>query len=62
MKKILIDSSFLYALYNPADGNYQKSQQFSSQFQGLVIVPDVILTEVAFLFRRAGGFQAVATF
>ena len=62
MKQILIDSGFLYSLYNPADSNYQRSQAFASTFQGATVIPDIILTETAFLFRRTGGFRAVATF
>jgi hypothetical protein len=59
---ILIDSSFLYAAYSSDDKNHVKAQEFAFESLESFIVPDVVLPEVTFLFRRRGGVVAVAKF
>jgi predicted nucleic acid-binding protein len=60
--KVLVDSSFLYVLYNRNDPKHQAAQQVARVSAQVFVIPDVVLTEVAFLFRRAGGVMAVARF
>src|SRR5947207_7796081 len=62
MDKLLVDSSYLYALYSPGDNNYPLSQAFAATNATVSLIPDVVLPEVAFLFKRAGGVPAVAMF
>ena len=62
MDRVLVDSSYLYALYSPSDNNYQLSQAFAATNAAVALIPDVVLPEVAFLFKRAGGVPAVAMF
>jgi predicted nucleic acid-binding protein len=61
-EKILIDSSFLYALHSPSDKNYQQAHSFAGSGNFEAVISEVILTEVSFLFRRIGGSPAVALF
>jgi len=62
MTTILIDSGFLVAIFNKADHNHDSASRFASENTILGVVPDVVLTEVAYLLRRDGGMQAVDTF
>jgi uncharacterized protein len=59
---MLVDSSFLYALFNPKEPDYAACRQIVGRSENWLIVPDVILPEVAFLFRRLGGERAVGVF
>jgi len=62
MIDVLVDSSFLYALYaHETKGHIDAVKALASQ-EYTVIVPEVTLSEVTFLFRRSGGMPAVATF
>jgi uncharacterized protein len=60
--KILVDSSFLYALYSRDDNHHETVIAVAELYHAQFIIPYVVLTEVAFLFRRAGGAPAVARF
>jgi uncharacterized protein len=60
--KILVDSSFLFALYNIADIHNKKANTITEFYAGQFIIPYVVLTESAYLFRRAGGTSAVRQF
>lgn len=62
MDELLIDSSFLYALFNQDDRNHARALQFASQNTANLYVPDVTLPEVTFLIARDGGVQSVAAF
>lgn len=62
LSKVLVDSSFLYALYNLEEKNHQKAAAFVRAGQYNYLVCDVVLPEVCFLFNRFGGEQAVVTF
>ncbi len=59
---VLVDSSFLYALYDEDDRGYQAAVHWTYHANPTFIIPDVVLTEVAFLFRRAGGTLGVVKF
>jgi len=59
---LLIDSGFLYALFD-TDDRYHKAVTTVAETQGgAAIVPDVTLVEVMFLARRAGGTAAAIQF
>jgi len=60
--RTLIDSSFLFALYNQHDENYEKSQALAINYKGFFVIPDVTLPEVTFLFARQGKTPAVIKF
>jgi hypothetical protein len=60
--KALIDSSFLYVLYNSREPDYQKVIDFLKREPLTAIIPDVVLPEVTFLFHRFGGEPAVIAF
>jgi uncharacterized protein len=60
--KVLIDSSFLYVLYNGSEPDYQKVINFLKRESITPIIPDIILPEVTFLFNRFGGEPAVIAF
>jgi uncharacterized protein len=59
---ILVDSSFLYALYDYRNKDYGDAIAVADLYQQSFIIPYIVLTEVAYLFRRKGGIPAVATF
>lgn len=60
MTDILVDSSFLYALYGTKDQKHRIALEFSEQLTASPQIPDVVLTEVTFLLHRGGGIPAVA--
>jgi uncharacterized protein len=60
--KALVDSSFLYAAYSKGDTNHQVAINFLVTTDLALIVPDVILPEVAFLFLRDVGQHGVEQF
>lgn len=61
--QILIDSSFLFALFHHRDKNHLQAVQLFSNLQtGIPFVPDVVLPEVSFLFVRDVGYHAVGQF
>jgi predicted nucleic acid-binding protein len=62
MTDILVDSSFVYALYSTNDKKHPEALEFSEGTASHPLVSDVVLPEVAFLFHRAGGIPAVAAF
>ncbi len=60
--RLLIDTSFLYALYNGNDEDHQKALQFALLIKTPSLVPDVILPEITFLFLRDVGYHAIPPF
>lgn len=58
----LIDSSFLYSLYNADDPEHKRVLKSLQRNTGQRIVPDVVLPEVTFLFNRFGGQPATTSF
>jgi predicted nucleic acid-binding protein len=59
---LLIDSGFLYALFDHDDRYHPAVATVADIENSTTIVPDVVLVEVAFLTRRAGGISAVVHF
>jgi uncharacterized protein len=59
---ILIDTTYLYALYYVGDSKHQAAEQFAQQLKSRVIVPAVVLPEVAFLFLRDTGYFGLQRF
>ena len=59
---VLIDSSFLYALYQKDDRQHQSALAVTSIPAVQFIIPIVVLPETAFLFNRNGGLPAVTGF
>jgi hypothetical protein len=58
----LLDSSFLYALFRKDDPDHQAVRRaFASQNINFIL-PQIVLTEAAWLFNRAGGASLAATF
>jgi predicted nucleic acid-binding protein len=62
IKRILLDSSYLFSLLYPQDKNHDISLSYSKGFRGEFILTYVVLTETAFLFNRQGGMRGVALF
>jgi predicted nucleic acid-binding protein len=61
-KKILVDSGFLFALYAVNNVNHSSAKSVSETLIADFLVPEVVLTETAFLFNRLGGVPAVTSF
>ncbi|MBX3084396.1 MAG: PIN domain-containing protein [Anaerolineae bacterium] len=62
LNPILIDSSFLYELHNPKTFFRTQVAQFVQVEKRPRIVPDVVLTEGAYLIRQRIGQHAVIRF
>jgi predicted nucleic acid-binding protein len=63
MSKItLVDTSFLYALYNAKDARHGKAVSFSLGKGHRICVPDVVLPEISFLFDRDIGADGTTKF
>jgi predicted nucleic acid-binding protein len=62
MTTILLDTSFVVALNNPKDKNHVVSVQFFSGKSNIYLLPEVVLTEAAFLLGKAGGLPASLQF
>lgn len=61
--RILVDSSFLFTLYNQSDEKYELAQAFAAKSrESLFLIPDVILPEETFLFARHSKTPAVIQF
>lgn len=58
----LIDSGFLRTLYDPIHRDYAASLAALELGKVEPIIPYIVLTEAAFLFRRDGGVPAVVRF
>ncbi len=59
---VLVDSNALYSLFTVSDPDHQKIIALFQQSEINFIVPQVVLTEAAFLFNRYGGMRVVAGF
>lgn len=58
----LIDSSFLYAMYNERETHHQQGADFLLSQKISPIIPDVVVSEVMFLLNRSGGQRAAVAF
>ncbi|MBC8099117.1 MAG: PIN domain-containing protein [Armatimonadetes bacterium] len=57
----IADSSFLYSLYNPTATQHQACLQVAIQYTHIMI-PDVTLTEVLYLYQKIHGVRVAAKF
>ena len=62
MATILLDTSFIVALNNPRDKNQSPAKGFFSGQRHVYLLPEVVLTETAYLLNRAGGLPASLRF
>ncbi len=62
MATILLDTSFVVALNNPKDKNHVVARDFFTGQRHVYLLPDVVLTEAAFLLGKAGGLPASLRF
>jgi len=62
LPKVIVDSSFLYALFRKADPDHQAVRTVFETVKAEFIIPQVVLTEAAWLFNRAGGMPLVSVF
>lgn len=58
----LIDSGFLGAVFNPEDTDHQACLRVLQKPNTEFYIPEVTLSEVAFLINAHGGHEAVAEF
>lgn len=61
-RQILLDSGFVYALLDKAQPDHKNVRAALQSAKAQPLVPDVTLTETAFLFNRTGGVPAVLRF
>jgi predicted nucleic acid-binding protein len=62
LNKILVDSSFLIALYDTASGKYETILEISQLFRGQFLIPQVVLTEVVYILKRETGVKGALAF
>ena len=62
MTKLLVDTSFLYALADPADKYREAALDFAQQNKSIRVIPDIVLTEVTYLIQRFISHGAVIIF
>ena len=53
---LIIDSSFLVALYDVGEVRHQRAYHFAEHNSETMLVPDIVLPEVNFLLRRNLGY------
>ncbi|MDE2634962.1 MAG: PIN domain-containing protein [Chloroflexota bacterium] len=56
---ILVDTGFVYALFQPADPHHERAIAFSEANFEPMLLPAVILPELGFLFGRDNGYAGV---
>jgi hypothetical protein len=62
MLKVLVDSSFLFALFFGDDPDHLAVRRVFVSTPAAFIIPQIVLTEAAFLFNREGGMPLVVMF
>ncbi|MEO8608322.1 MAG: PIN domain-containing protein [Chloroflexota bacterium] len=60
--KILVDSSFLIALYDKDSNEREVMQEIAQLYSGQFLVPQVVLTEVVYLLKREAGVPGAINF
>jgi len=60
--QILIDSSFLFAIFHHRDKNHLRAVEFNAKTTNAPLVPDNTLPEVSFLFVRDLGYYSIGEF
>ena len=53
---LIIDSSFLVALYDRGEVRHQRAFDFAVENSEMMLVPDLVLPEVSYLLRRNLGY------
>lgn len=59
---MLVDSSFLRVLYDAKHPKYPQVHAAATLTGASLVIPEVVLTETTYLFRRDGGVMAVVRF
>ena len=63
MKALLIDTSFLYSLNDLSDRNREKAVKAAAEYgDHLFIIPQVVLTETAYMLSTRIGERALMSF
>lgn len=62
MDKIILDTSYIYAIFDTTEPKHKAAYEFSRRNRLPLVMPDVVLVEASFFFRRAGGIPAVVGF
>jgi predicted nucleic acid-binding protein len=62
LNRILVDSSYLYALFDEKNKYHLKAAEIANLYHLSFVIPQVVLTEAAYLFNRTGGIPAVLQF
>jgi uncharacterized protein len=60
--KILVDSSFLIALYDRDSDEYEQMKEIATLYRGRFLIPQVVLTEVVYLLKREVSYQGAIDF
>ena len=58
----LFDTSFVVVFNNPKDSKHTRAVKFLAENRDRFLLPEVVLTEAAFLLGKAGGQPAVTGF
>ena len=58
---VLADSSFLYAIFNSQDSRHSEALGARLQPRDSLLIPNIILPEVCYLFTRDLGYGGVRT-
>lgn len=53
---LIIDSSFLVALFDAGEVRHQRAYEFAADRAETMLVPDIVLPEVGYLLRRNLGY------
>lgn len=56
---VLADSSFIFALFNGQDPYSREARAFAAANHDIMVVPDIVLPELGYLFRRDFGYAGV---
>ena len=56
---VIADSSFIFALFNAQDPHSPEARAFAAANLDIIVVPDIILPEISYLFRRDFGYAGV---
>jgi len=59
---VIADSSFIYALFNTNETRHSDAALFALTNTAPLLVPDIILPEICYLFSRDFGYSGVITF
>jgi uncharacterized protein len=59
LTRVLIDTSFLYAIYDRKDKHHLRTREMINAAEIELILPDVVLVEALYLLKSRIGMQAV---